>query len=111
MTETLEREPREIETLETTQDDIDSLLQSQTDPSEAVPERPAKPVDTPSEDAKVKAVERAEEPVTPLILDKTIQGTLAIRVSLYWIACVIYFSVVLFFSQVMTHSELRLRKI
>lgn len=44
----------------------------------------------------------------PLILDKRVQTTLAVRASLYWIACVTYFAVVLFFTQIMYNPKVAL---
>lgn len=35
----------------------------------------------------------------PLILDRQIQTTLAVRVVMYWLACVTYFAIVLFITQ------------
>lgn len=44
----------------------------------------------------------------PLIIDRKSQTTLAVRVGLYWIACVLYFAVVLFFSQIMYNPKVAL---
>lgn len=44
----------------------------------------------------------------PLVIDRRAQTTLAVRVGLYWIACVTYFAVVLFFSQIMYNPKVAL---
>ena len=44
----------------------------------------------------------------PLIIDRRAQTILAVRVGLYWVACVGYFAVVLFFSQIMYNPQVSL---
>jgi hypothetical protein len=44
----------------------------------------------------------------PLIIDRRAQTILSVRVGLYWVACVGYFAVVLFFSQIMYNPQVSL---
>lgn len=60
------------------------------------------------EDLRSGSVARLQVTHVPLIIDRKVQTTLAVRVGLYWVACVGYFAVVLFFSQIMYDPEVSL---